>query len=336
MSTEPENVDTDSNFAAFEAQATAPEKTDPPADEPKVEDAPEKDDTLELTEGDELVKDEGDDEEGKRQRSKPLRQRLGEVSEKKRLAEQERDYWKGVAEGRIKPGEPEVETKAVDFTEAEPDPNDEKYEYGEADPQYLRDLARYEGRKAFAEAQAEAKEAERKTQAEAVSTELNNKWNEKAAQGAAKYADFNEVVLESAAAGEWPCPPLVAAAISQSDVGADVAYHLASNPDQATAIATGLATDPLGAAREFGAIEGRFMDAPPTAPASNHPLDVAIFAGRLSAFINRAPKTEAAPVKTTQAPEPPGHRVRGASGQFEAPADTTDFAAFERKALGKR
>lgn len=320
---ENETIPDDSGFAAFEAAAAndepvqTPDKDEAEPDEqpPEVNDEADKPDEEDEPE----AKDEG------KRRSKPAHQRIAELTAKLRQAERD------LAARVPAPEAPPVEQQApAAFDTPAPDPNDDKYEFGEADPNYLADLTDWKVEKKLAERDAKAAEDAAKQRQASTAAEIDGKWNEQAAKGAEKYEDFNEVVLESAAAGEWACPPLVAAAISISPVGHDAAYHLAKNPVEAELIATELATNPLAAAERFGAIEGQFLDKAPARPESNHPLDMAIHAGRLRAFLDKQSKPKGK--LSTDAPEPPKHQVRGAAGQFEVGGDTTDFAAFERKA----
>jgi hypothetical protein len=314
----------ETDFAAFEAAATAP-VADAPIEEAKEakpadpEPANDEEAPPEAAEGDE----EGDEPKGEKRRSKPPNQRIAELTARLRQAERDRDAALGA-----KPAEAPAQTELV-----RPDPNDEKYEFGEADPKFLEDLTDWKVDVRLAErdkkADAEASQAELSTKLAAIDTA----WEAKVEQGAEKYADFNEVVIESAAAGEWPCQPMVAAAISESPVGHDVAYYLAKNPDIAEVIDAQLETEPVRAAEQFGYIEGGFMDAKPVRPPANaHPLDKALYAGRMRAFVEKKPGTV---VKLTNAPEPPKHQVRGGSGKYEVGGDTADFAAFERKVNGR-
>lgn len=324
MTDEPEATEND--FAAFEAAAT--EDAPPPeAKEPETpaegEEARTEDDETPAV-NDEAAEPEGDEPEGddkpEKRRSKPAHTRIAELTAKMR--EFERRAIDAEARAASTPPAAPVEL-------TRPDPNDEKYEFGEADPQYLEDVMDYKVEVKLAErAKSADTEAQRTAAVEAV-TALDEGWEAQATKGAEKYNDFDKVVLESAAAGEWACPPMVAAAISSSEVGSDVAYHLAKNPDQAEAIAAQLEVDPIAAATRFGTIEGGFMDAKPVRPPANaHPLDKALYAGRMLGFIDKAKPD---PVKLTNAPEPPRHNVRGGAGKFEVGADTSDFAAFERK-----
>lgn len=122
-------------------------------------------------------------------------------------------------------------------------------------------------------------------------------WNERQAKTAEKYEDYFEAVIEGADKGTWVCTPDMAEAIKESEAGADIAYHLAKNPDEARRIA-GLS--PYSQIRELGRIEAG-LTATSTTPQTK-PL--------------------------TKAPEPAPH-ARGAGGKFKVAADTSDFAAFE-------
>jgi hypothetical protein len=137
-----------------------------------------------------------------------------------------------------------------------------------------------------------AREAERQKQA------AQQAWLDRQAKVAEKHEDYFEAVIEGAERGAWPCTPDMAEAIRESELGADVAYHLAKNPDEARRIA-GLS--PYSQVRELGRIEAT-----------------------ISAASSTTPKAKS----TTSAPQP-APQARGAGGQFKVAADTSDFAAFE-------
>lgn len=128
-------------------------------------------------------------------------------------------------------------------------------------------------------------------------------WIDRQAKAAEKHEDYFEAVVEGADKGAWVCTPDMAEAIKESEQGAEVAYHLAKNPDEARRIA-GLS--PYSQIRELGRIEAGLTGA--AAPKSN-------------------------PV--TAAPEPPP-QARGAGGKFKVAADTSDFAAFEAQHMAGR
>ncbi len=117
-------------------------------------------------------------------------------------------------------------------------------------------------------------------------------------KGMETYDDFEEVVVQGAANNTYPLSEDLGRLIADSEAGADIAYYLASHPDEAVSVYN---MTPLGQARWFGATETRFTsteDAPKPAPVS-------------------------------KAPKPVTRQPRGSSGKFETPADTDDFRAFE-------
>lgn len=223
------------------------------------------------------------------------------VVEAERLAADARrdaEYWRAEAL-KHKPAEAAP-------VEGQPDPNAEpdpaKYEFGEADAKYIADLAKYEVRTEMAKQAAQAS-----TNAEMARLEAN--WQSQLAGVAERLPDFDEKVIATAKEGKWPCPPIISIGIRDSDVGADIAYHLATNPTEAKRIAS---LDNWAQVRAFGNLEGRFQ---------------------AEAAARATKASEPAPKKITEAPVPIS-QARGAGGKFAVAADTEDFAAFEAYADG--
>lgn len=204
-------------------------------------------------------------------------------------------------EGKVKPT-----SENVPAEDNEPNPAD--YEFGEADPQFTRDLARYEARQEY-------QAAERRATVTRELANLEQKWvtNTTSDEIKERYPDFDVKVNKGAESNAWACPPLIALGIKDSDVGADVAYHLADNAEESRRIAK---LTPIEQAREFGRLEGKFL---------RERDDRAAAAAE-------AAKTPAP--KVSAAPEPPQSRSRGAGGKFTVDADTDDFASFEKMADG--
>lgn len=261
---------------AAEEVTNQPEGEEAAAEEPKPDPEPQDD----LSDGD--GEDDGVDaaeEEPQPRKGKTAKERIQELNAKAREKEREAEYWRGVAEGRIKPqAEAEPEAAAVPEPNAGPDPAD--FEYGESDPKYILARAKFEARQEYEE-QRERESIEREI------AELETGWKSRVETAKETYPDFDEKVTARAERGEWPCPPLIALGIKQSEVGDHVAYHLATNLEEATRIA---ALPDILQAREFGRLEGKFLNAP-QAPAR----------------------------KVTKAPEPPTTLSRGTSGRFENP-----------------
>lgn len=192
---------------------------------------------------------------------------------------------------------------ATDDIQVPTEPDPETYKYGELDENYRTDRAKYEAKMEILQDQAKAR-----FKVEAAALEAN--WTKNLAGAVTRYPDFNEVVVKGAEEKKWPCTPVVSVAIKNSEFGPDIAYELASNPAEAERISK---LSWLEQAREFGALEERQRTKAATAKAERDATNVA--ARRIS-----------------KAPTPPKKQVRGKGGKFRTPADTDDFAAFEKLA----
>lgn len=179
--------------------------------------------------------------------------------------------------------------KRVPAPEAPKEPKAADYTYGEDDAAFIRDQAKFEARQEYETA---TREREARSQVEAV----EKAWDDRQVAFAADKPDF----FEKVSANDLPITPTMAQAIKTADDGPAIAYHLASNPDEARRLA---ALDPIAQVREIGRLEATL--APPSSP--NTP----------------AAKT------VSDAPAPP-QKLRGQGGRFQVAADTDDFAAFER------
>lgn len=282
----------DDDFAAFERKVTAPK--------PKVDDAlPAADDTDHTPPAGEngTGEDDGDPESGdKPHKGKSVQERMNEITAARREAERERDEaLRKLAEASPKPevAKPAVETPSAE-ADLEPDPT--AFEYGEADPKFTLEMAKWGARQEF--------KALRESEAiKAQVAETSEKWDRMGSEAVEKYPDFKEKVLDTAKTVEWPCSPIVGEGILNSEVGTDIAYHLATNVDEAKAI---YAMNPLEQARAFGRLEAKFI-------------------GGTSKAAAPTPKI------TTDAPKPPENRARGGGGKYAVDDDTNDFSAFEAK-----
>ena len=189
-------------------------------------------------------------------------------------------------------------------------PSPDKYDYGELDSRYIADVVKFETNKAIAADRA-AQETTRQQEAAAVEQrELKVAYDANIAAGVAKYEDFEEVVLE----GNWPLSDTLGKLLLKSEVGADIAYHLASNPKEAQEV---FGKSPTEQARYFGRLEAKF-----SSPSSSD----------AKADTTKQEQTESTPLvtaKTTKAPEPPANRARGQGGKTKVSPDTTDFAELE-------
>lgn len=309
------------DFAAFEAQANAGEQPEPEAkaDADKGDEEP-----LELTDkvedGDkpDEAKD-GEDEEKKPRNHNRWQSRVDALTARLREAEQ-----------RAIAAEKAAGLDAAPVDERDQPPNPDDYEFGEADPKYLKADSRYEARQVVSE---ERQKAAKEARTEALTAKLEAGMASVEATGAEKYDDFEAKVTEAVAArGGEPLPALLSVGIAVSPAGSDIVYRMATDPGVADELERLAGIDPEAAAEAFGELEGEYLDTDKDLNLAD-PLDRARWRGRKFARKTGAKVPETKPaVKATEAPEPPGHRVRGGSGQFETSPDTTDFAKFEKLA----
>lgn len=182
-------------------------------------------------------------------------------------------------------------------------PTPDKYEYGELDSRYIADVVKFETAKALKAARAE-EETTRQTEAAALQrAEYLEKAGAVRTAGLAKYEDFDETVLQSDIINT-DLTQTVHDLLLESEAAPDIAYHLATHPEEARAI---FSKAPMAQAAHFGRLEARFLAEAKPAP-------------------KKAPIVPKA--------SPPPRIPRGGGGQFSTPASTTDFAAFEAKAMG--
>lgn len=286
----------DDDFAAFERKVNAPK--------PKVDDAPPAADDADPTPpagengtGEEEVDPEGGD---KPRKGKSVQERINEITAEKHDAIRERDEaLRKLAEVSAKPEAPKpAEDTPAPAADADPKPDPEKFEFGEADPEFTLALAQWGARQEFKTL------SDKQSQEAAVKAEIaqiDTQFRERVTASAEKYPDFKEKVLDTAERNEWPLTEVVGLGIKTSEVGPDVAYYLAENKDEARRIAN---LHPLQQAREFGRLEAKFLS---------------------------ETKAPTPPKIVTDAPKPPENRARGGGGKFAVDDDTNDFAAFEAK-----
>lgn len=199
------------------------------------------------------------------------------------------------------------------------------YEYGELDAGYIRDLAVYETRKVIAEDRkadtATRQTAEQRREAQ----EFTTKAKAFEVAGLEKFDDFAEVVVDGAKNNDWPLTKTFGDLMFDSPVGPDIAYYLATHPDKAKEI---MAKSDTAQAAAFGRLEATFSST--TSDAAEQGEDEHVEAGQAQQQQIAKP----AQARTSQAPPPPAKRARGAGGTNQVSASTTDFAAFERHAMG--
>jgi len=187
-----------------------------------------------------------------------FQKRIDEVTAKKYEAEREAAYWRGIAEGRIPQEQPRQEATQP------PD----RWEDPEGYDQWLVDQATQRAIQQF----------EQKTQHQ---TTLRS-YEERAAKVRESKPDYDSVVNNP----NLRITPLMANVIRTREAGAEVAYHLGKNPQEADRISR--LPDELQAA-ELGVLEARLTAAPAPQQRRDAPPPPPKTVGGLSAGINKDP-----------------------------------------------
>ncbi len=239
----------------------------------------------------EVTTDEIVEEQPKRRQT--AQDRIDEVTRLRREAEREAKYWRDVAMGKVQP------EQRQEREEGPKAPSPDNYPGGEYDPDYQAALVDYKVEVKLSQAGLDkidervAQHLERQAGARA--------WEARQDAARAKFADYDEKVISGA--HNWPCTPEMAEAIKTSDVGGELAYRLASNPEEARRIS---ALPIIAQIRELGRLEA-------------------------SVSMQSRPQAKAA----TDAPKPPAGQARGAGGQFSPSPETDDFKSFEASFASK-
>ena len=190
-------------------------------------------------------------------------------------------------------------------TEKKPDPKD--FEFGVLDEGYVEALSDWKVEQRLKDFEARQDEKRQSEAADAATQEFREKAEEVRSRGNEKYEDFEEKVIVGANEGIWPLSAELAQQITDSDVGEDIAYHLATNVAEAQRIAD-LPAIKQGA--EFARLEARFTTTDTGSAEDKQP--------------------EKSEVRPSKAPTPPKQKVRGKGGKFGTSPDTDDFEAFEK------
>lgn len=289
-----------SGFVTVEAGAEpaaepAVEPQDAVEDPTKPKDGEDAADLAERLKEEEGAAEPKDEAEQPAKKKQTAQERIDEVTRARREAEREAKYWRDVAEGRIKPAASGAEQRPEEAKA----PNPDDFDLGETDPAYIKAVIAHEVKKGV--------DAAKQGMAQDLHVQAEERaWEARQDAARSDFADYDQVVNSTDAEGapKWPCSMDMAAAIRTSDAGGYLAYHLASNPEEARRIS---ALDPHSQVRELGKLEAKLEAA-------------------------RAPKADPEqpkPKTATSAPKPPENQARGAGGRFEVAPDTDDFAAFE-------
>lgn len=287
-----------------------------PSDEGKSDKAPSKQQARSQqppqAEPDEL--DDEDDEDDGRQRHKSAQTRINKAVGRQRAAERRADAAEAKLtslESRLAAletgGGAQLKSDGKATGDAPPDPS--KYEFGETDAKYIQDLVDYRVDRALKTQSTKSEETQRNQTLEQQQQEFMQARDEFLTKGLEISDDFEETVTDP----DFRITPMLAELAFESDHGAQILYDAASDPKEMKRVS---AMSPSRQAAWFGRMETELSSG--TSDADEH-------------GDNDAPPSSTRQ-KTSQAPEPPRGKARGSGKPQTVPADTTDFAAFERAA----
>lgn len=297
---------------------TAEETDDKPDDNDAPSDAHSDVDDTDTGSDDDDAPTEGD-EASKSKKKTRFQERIDELTAKAKEAERRAE----AAEAKLKGQDPEPKPapKAAPAVAelVEPTPTDEnedgspKYELGEFDPQYIKDLTKFALKSEKAALEQEAAKADEIASMNAEKEALETSWSAKLPDAQERYPDFNEkgqaLVATfdgiNAAYGEF-----LSATLMSLDHGTDVLYYLANNVDEANKI---VAAGPSRAGIMLGRLDARFDE-------DETPDDT----------------TEKPVRKTSSAPTPPPQNKGTSVAKAQISDDTDDLDAFSRKLFDKR
>jgi hypothetical protein len=200
---------------------------------------------------------------------------------------------------------------------AEPTPNDlkedgtPKYDLGEFDPQYIRDLTRYTLDQERSQAALRAEEEAKVRQETEAREALTSEWNQRVKAAEAEYPDFMEkgqTLLAGFNNLDQGYAGYLSTVLMSMEKGPDVLYYLSNHPEEAVKIVNSGAQK---ATLALGRIEAKFLEAD-------------------------AQKQVAKP-RISKAPPPSPVQSRGtAAGHLKVEPDTDDLDAFSKEFFVRR
>jgi hypothetical protein len=189
-----------------------------------------------------------------------FQKRIDELVREREESRQEARFWAEQAraketnqhnagESKAEPDQPKGPPKADDF---------DNYE------QYIDALTDYKTDQKLQKFQESQAEGQRKQQDELAQRRQSQQLNDRFTEGREKYQDFDLVARNPSV----PITQEMAHAIADSELGADMAYHLGSNPEEAAKIAN---MQPQAQLRALGRLEARLESKPVETEASKAP-----------------------------------------------------------------
>lgn len=242
--------------------------------------------------------------QGVQKRLDELTKRAGDAERARNATQQQLERTLKLLEQAMsgKPAQAEAKGETDDPEPQEPDVakyNDQEA-YNRDYRQYLRDVAKREGRIAARETQRQEREASQKRTQEEAARKAHESYQARVVKAREKYQDYDERVYSESVPFTRP----MADAIAESEYGPDVAYHLATNPEEFSRIS---ALSP----------RGQFMEL-----------------GYLTAQFRQQAKTETAKPQVSQAPRP--IRPLGGGGSAPVPGQSSTGGEESMEAYGAR
>lgn len=218
--------------------------------------ATEQDLQAEVVETEEAAEVEGEETEATQEqpKGKSVQERIDEIYGKQKNAEREAEYWRSIALGSQTAKQPE----ATPEPPKRPEPGD--YELGELDSRYVDDLIEYRAKEIVGEQLRQFTEQQTVSQ---QARELDQAYATHLAAAKAELPDYDEKVTKAGLRGEWPCSEQLAGLIKSSPAGPKVAYHLATNVEDAIALNK---LPPIQQAAAFGMIAAQYVAQPAPQP----------------------------------------------------------------------
>lgn len=320
-----DQVDVDVSLDDFAKEFFQTDKTNPESEPEKVEDVqeevktedenPEDDTSLDNEEApatEDEVEDETPEPSKEEKPKSRFQERISELTTRAKTAEalaNEREAEIARLKARLDGEAPKKEEPQARSQDDGPTPADkkadgtDKYPLGEFDPEYIRDLTRHTLR-VEREALKVAEDKERQVREEKQQREtLVDEWADKLSKKQEEFPDFAERNLDLQEIFETIDPAYsdyIALTIMSMDMGPEVLYHLASNPDEARKLTKMSAAQ---ATLALGKIEARF---------------------------ELQKEEKAKKLKVSNAPKPPERLNKGTHVSKETTADTDDLEAFSR------
>lgn len=299
--------DTGTPAAKPEAEQETAKKDEPDATEAQT-------DNDELTDDDEAEAEKALAEQPKKSK---VQERIDELvkqrEDAKREAAAERKSFEeklAALEARIAPpaAVPKTEEPTPDAMNEDGTP---KYDLGEFDPAYIRDLTRYTLAQERSQAEQKAAEQSKQREADAQRATLAQGWTEKVTEAKTRYPDLEEkgtALLNGFQNLQPEYADYLSTVLMSMDFGPDVLHYLADNPAEAATIVNSGATK---ATIALGRIEAKYAE-------------------------DAAQKQLAKP-KMSKAPPPPSVSARGTGGGAKSiEADTDDLDAFSAEFFRKK